>query len=142
MFLDAKTSGETGQFAVRPDHPVAGNYDGNWISPIGSSDGAGRPRFSQLLCQLTIAPGLSQGNSQQCFPNILLKGRTHQIKFEREGRPLPIEIVFQLSFSLKQYRMGIVFSCFSQSDTAGIVIFPKDSCQPVIAGDELQLSYG
>src|ERR1700753_2151163 len=106
---------------------MAWSNDGYRISSIRGADGAGRIRIPELLCQLTIAAGLAEGNGQQCVPDLLLERRSPHIERNVELLPLTLKVFAKLHFRLHEHRMVNVFGKFTQANTPGPLFLPENS---------------
>ena len=72
-FLPPQPAPVPGQAAIRPDHPVARDYDGDPIVAICPSDRPHRPRRADQPRLLHVAPGLGEGDFPERVPDAALE---------------------------------------------------------------------
>ena len=85
--------------AVRADHAVTGNHDGDRIVPHGAADSLCRDRFSALRLQdprdLSVCHGRTVGDLPQDLPYAVRKGRAFRVQGKVNGRIFFAEVTFQ-----------------------------------------------
>ena len=74
----------TAECAVGSHDAVAGDDDGDAVVAVRASDGALRPRMTDLIRELRIGTNFSRRDGAQPSPNLLLKGRASRDDRRRE----------------------------------------------------------
>ena len=76
LLLHAEPAAEPGQAAVRPDHAMTGNDNGNRVLTVGGADGTHGRRTSDVPRQLRITPRRTVRNLFERVPDVALKRGT------------------------------------------------------------------
>ncbi len=89
-------AGVPGQLAITADDAVAGHDDGQWVAPIGRTDGTHGPGSMYGAGDVAIRGCFAVRDRRQRLPDRTLKVRASQCKGQVEGSPLSREVVAQL----------------------------------------------
>ena len=82
--------------AVRGDHAVARDDDGDAVGAVGGSDGARRSRRADLPSELRVGARLAEGDAQQRVPHAALERTARVLQRQVERAPAAGEVLVQL----------------------------------------------
>ncbi len=74
MALAVGAPAVAGEFAVRADDAVAGDYDGEQVRAASGADGANGFRGADGIGDLGVGAGLAAGDLEESLPDALLEG--------------------------------------------------------------------
>jgi hypothetical protein len=103
---------------------MARSDDGNRISAIRGPNGTRRCWTSDLFGNLSIRPGLTMRDREQCGPHTTLEIRTREIKLQGKHLALAGKVFTELSLSLEEDRVGVIVHDLAQAYTPRTVIQP------------------
>lgn len=102
--LQIQASGVARQLPAAPDHPVAGDQEGDGVPMDRIPHSSGGPRLAELKSQLPIRTGFTKGNFQEEFPDPGLEGGALGIQPAGEFLQLGAKITAELDHHLPIWR--------------------------------------
>src|SRR5215467_13703927 len=106
---------------------MARDDDRYWVSTVCCTNCPRGLRIAKLFCKLTVCASLTEWDAEECLPNLLLKASASHVERHRKGIPPAHEIFVQFLLSSNQYRVFRTFEHFRETNTAWIVVVPKNS---------------
>ena len=73
--LAVQATGIASQTAVGADDAMTGHHNSNWVTAIGSADGAHGFRVLQMVGDCSVTAAVGKGDGTECLPYLLLKAR-------------------------------------------------------------------
>src|SRR5271155_2605230 len=100
--LARDSSAESGQRAIRSDHPMTRHHDRDGIAAVGEAHRARCLRITDTLSLLAVGTGFAIGYLQEVAPGTPLKFRAVETQRQVELAPLSLEVFLELAGGLPQ----------------------------------------
>ena len=134
--------GKAGKRSVRADDPMTGHDDRQRILAVGGANGASGLGGADRLCQIEIAPGLTERYLSQGAPDLLLKLAAAGLKRKIEAGSCAGEIFHKLALGLEQDRLLRRQRCSIKLYSVWAVAFPEHRDQRVGVCHQFELADG
>jgi hypothetical protein len=97
-------SAKSDQRSIGTDHSMARNNDRDRIAPEGDTDSASASGRTNSTGQVRVGTGLSEGDSAQPSPNLILERSSAQGQGNRKLSAQAIEVFADFPLRLPEYR--------------------------------------